>query len=147
MSETIEIPSGIESSENSPTYIKLKSKGNEFFEIKNNSEKLNKKISKTDVFIKLKIEDHNYFKRQGKDDIKTDNFVSVSTYVLGGEIEIGTIHGRKKIIITPYANEVRIKNMGVNKKGDHIASINIRLPSKMNKEQERIFEQIKNYGL
>lgn len=134
MVENISIPQGLPQAQ---TVLKVKEKGNEFIKKSLSQEKF-----LTDLYIKLKVSDHDYFKREG-DNIITTNFITVSQYLLGGSIKISTLHGIKEIKVSPYSDKVEIKNYGVMMKGNHIVNLQIRLPTKLNDEQFKIFEEIK----
>jgi molecular chaperone DnaJ len=130
----------------------LKNKGNEYFQKKL---KFNKKLKKyeetkklatSDLFIKVSINEHDYFKRNGNN-IITENYISISQYMLGGRLTVGTIHGEKEINISPYEDQVTIKNYGVTGNGDHIVKLNIKLPKEINKEQFKIYSELKKYHI
>lgn len=149
--EHIQIPSGFEFKGDYFVY-KLKNKGNEFFYKKF---KFNRKLKKyeeikilenSDLIIKVKVNDHDYFKREGNN-IFTENYISISQYILGGKLSIGTIHGEKEINILAYEDQVIIKNYGVNSNGDHIVKLNIKLPKECNKEQLKIYSEMQKYDI
>ena len=101
-------------------------------------------ICNTDIYIRVKISEHEYFTREG-DNIITTNYVTVSQYILGGIVKILSIHGIKEINITPYTDKIEINNCGVKKRGKHIVNVQIRLPIRINNEQRRIFNDLKKY--
>lgn len=53
-----------------------------------------------DLMIKVKVKDHPYFKRD-KFDIHTDQFITVSEAILGGETVAKTLGGDIKLTINP----------------------------------------------
>jgi DnaJ-class molecular chaperone len=53
-----------------------------------------------DLMIKVKVKDHPYFKRD-KFDIHTDQFITVSEAILGGEAVAKTLGGEIKLTINP----------------------------------------------
>ncbi len=117
--------------------LKLTKKGNDF--------KSKKGIDCSDLYVKIKVSDHDYFKKKGNN-ILTENYISISQYLLGGKVTIATVKGNKEIEVIPYRDKVTIKNYGVNEKGDHIAKLNIRLPKSLNKEQIKIYNDLKKIG-
>ncbi len=127
MSEVVDIPTISET-----TVIKLKGKGNEF------------KSSFSDLYVRVKINDDDYFK-VSEGNVITENFVSPSQFVLGGEVVIRTLYGNYTFILEPYKKEKIIEHYGVNKQGNHVVKIKIRLPASLNEEQRRIYEEIKKF--
>ena len=47
-----------------------------------------------DLLIKVKVRDHPYFERKGKD-IYTDKYITMTQTILGGKVNIDTIAGRQ----------------------------------------------------
>lgn len=116
--------------------LKLPNKGNVF--IFND----NKRFS--DLYVKIRVDDHDYFKRDG-DNILTNYYITISQAVLGTELNIRTLHGIKHVKLRRYKDKVVLMNEGINKKGKHIVKINVKFPSVMNEEQEKIFRRISEY--
>jgi DnaJ-class molecular chaperone len=149
--EQIQIPAGYEFKGDYFVY-KLKNKGNEFFykklkynkKLKIYEEIINQKTSH--LFIKVKINDHDYFKRD-ENNIITENYISITQYILGGKLNVSTIYGQKEINIIAYEDHVIIKKYGVNQNGDHIVKLNIKLPKEINKEQFKIYSELKKYDI
>jgi DnaJ-class molecular chaperone len=131
--------------------FKIKAAGNDYYQnkikFKFPDQYISDKIAKTsDLYVKIRVSDHEYFKREGMN-IVTENYISVSNYILGGRVKIGTIFGEKEIEISPYKDKVLIKNFGVAKKGDHIAKLNIKLPKRLSDEQFKIYSELRKYDI
>jgi len=102
-----------------------------------------------DLYIKIKVAAHNNFVRQG-DDVMSVIDIPVSTAVLGGSIQIPTIHGSENLKIQPgtqYGTVIKLPGIGSprfrgNGNGDHIIKIQIEIPKKLSKEQKKIWEDL-----
>ena len=137
-SEKVNIPCIIgvnnsNTSESNNVYIKIPNKGNEY--------KHNNQVKYSGLYVRIKVDDHEYFKREG-DNIITNHYITVSQAVLGAELNIRTLHGIKHVKLRRYKDKIVLMNEGINKKGKHIVKIIIKLPSVLNEEQERILKQI-----
>lgn len=140
--ETVRIPHGIQTNQ----ILTLENKGNVYF--------TSKKEHKTNLHVLVKVGGHDYFTRV-QDDVMTNNFITLSQAVLGGEIEILTLSGVKKIKINPgtqHGEKLKIKNLGfpntrTGKIGNHIIKLNIHLPTKLNSSQRKIFEKLQQYKI
>lgn len=134
--ESIKVPSGIDGGKN----LRLSGKGN----------KGEHGGASGDVIIKISVKADPFFKRQGFD-IITEIPITISQAVLGDEIEVKTIHGKKKVKIsagTSHGNRLKIPNegvkkLGVNAKGDHYCVFNLSVPKTLNGEQRAVFEQLR----
>ena len=135
--ENIKVPSGIDTGKN----LRLAGKGN----------KGENGGSSGDVIIKISVKADNYFKRQGYD-IITEIPISISQAVLGDDIEVKTIHGKKKVRVvsgTSHGSKIKIpgegvKKLGMNNKGDHYCVFSVTIPKTINSEQRAVFEQLRN---
>lgn len=135
--ENIKVPSGIDTGKN----LRLAGKGN----------KGENGGSSGDVIIKINVKADTYFKRQGYD-IITEIPITISQAVLGDDIEVKTIHGKKKLRVvsgTSHGSKVKIpgegvKKLGMNNKGDHFCVFSVIIPKTINSEQKAVFEQLKS---
>ena len=100
----------------------------------------------TDVYVKFTLLEDTYFKKKGID-VYTDNYVTLSQFLLGGKIKILTLEGIKEIDVLPYQEKIILEKYGINKKGDHHININVTLPKNLNKEQEKIFDVFKELDI
>ena len=107
-----------------------------------------------DLYIKLHVNDDNYFRRNGCD-IYTDNYIDISTAVLGGTIKVRTVYGEVDVNIkagTCDGEYIDIGNYGVEKrkvfaygKGKHYVRIKIRIPDikTMPVRVRKLYEEIR----
>ena len=104
------------------------------------------------LFIQINIEPHPYFKRDW-DDIYMDQEVSIYDLVLGGEYEINHPTWKIKFKIpkwTQLTENIKInwKWFGsgwiLSKKWDLYIVPKLRIPKKLSKEQEKLWNQLKN---
>ena len=116
--------------------IRLDNKGNFY--------KINDRLCTSHLFVRVKVDDHEYFKREG-DNILTNHYITISQAVLGAELHIRTLHGIKQVKLRRFKDKIVLMNEGVDKRGKHIAKIIVKFPSMLNEEQERIFRQIGEY--
>ena len=129
--EKINIPN---SSKSGNSFVmQLDNKGN-FYQINN-------RVFTSHLFVRVNVDDHEYFKREG-DNILTNHYISVSQAVLGAELFIRTLHGIKQVKLRRYKDKIVLMNEGLDRRGKHIAKIIVKFPSILNEEQERIFKQI-----
>lgn len=134
--ETIIVPKGI----NDEQKLKINKKGN-----------YSQGGLHGDLFVKVKIKPHKYFKRE-QYDIYTTNYISISQAVLGGNVKIRTLNGETSINIEPGTKDgdtVKIANQGITKlppvnhqKGHHFVKFKVNIPNKLNEVQKGIFEQL-----
>ncbi len=97
-----------------------------------------------EVHIVFKVKDHPFFKREGHD-IHTTKSVRLSEAILGANVEVSTLYGKKKISIPPgiqSGDTIKLPGLGVPRlypnersKGDHLIHILIRIPTKLNSAQ------------
>ena len=109
-----------------------------------------------DLYIKLNVSEDNYFRRNGYD-IYTDNYIDISTAVLGGSIQVRTIYGDVNVNIkagTCDGEYIDIGNYGVEKrkmftygKGKHYVRVKIRIPdiNTMPLHVRKLYEEIKQF--
>ena len=101
-----------------------------------------------DLFLILHVQKDKNFIREGKNILVTIP-INYTQAVLGDKINIPTIHGEVKMKIpkgTQPNTKLRIKGKGVNPKsgsdGDQIVTIKIVIPTKLNKEEEKIIDKL-----
>ncbi len=88
-----------------------------------------------DLFVRVKVRPHPFFEREG-DDIRTTVPVTFPEAYLGGEIEVGTVHGpvRAKVPAgTSSGRTFRLRGKGVRNTrtrayGDHLYTVEIVVP-------------------
>lgn len=106
-----------------------------------------------DLFVQVRVKPHKKFKRDG-DDILTEENISISQAVLGDDIIVETVHGAVRMKIpsgTPSGKIFRLAAKGAPRlqgsgRGDHLATINIIIPSRLSREEKELFEKLKHLG-
>jgi DnaJ-class molecular chaperone len=112
------------------------------------------RINFDDFTLSVNIKPDKLFERQD-DDIYVTVVIPFSLSVLGGEIEVPTIDGNIKLRVRPGTQGgtmMRLRERGVphlhgRGKGDEYVRINVLIPEKLNREQKRIVEEMKEEGL
>ena len=102
-----------------------------------------------DLFIQIRVASHPIFKRQGDDVISTVN-IPVPLAVLGGSLNVQTIHGEHVLKIpagTTHGTVMKISSVGSpkfrgNGNGDHIINIMLKVPNKISKEEKKLWEEL-----
>jgi len=112
------------------------------------------RINFDDFTLSVNIKPDKLFERQD-DDIYVTVVIPFSLSVLVGEIEVPTIDGNIKLRVRPGTQGgtmMRLRERGVphlhgRGKGDEYVRINVLIPEKLNREQKRIVEEMKEEGL
>ncbi len=107
-----------------------------------------------DLYLKIKIEDHPLFKREGKDVI-IDWTIPYTQAVFGTTIEVPTLYGKKvKVRVPPGTKsgaKLRLKGLGLpgrmSEKGDQFVRLQIDVPKKLTKKQKELLEELAKTGL
>ncbi len=120
-------------------FFKVKNAGNQY-------ETEDEQIKFSDLYLKIRILEDEYFRKEGNN-IYTENFVSLSQFILGGSMQIFTLEGVKEIRLNPGQESYVLENHGINSKGHHYIKINIRLPKELNSQQSNILEELKKLKL
>ncbi|OYD14185.1 molecular chaperone DnaJ [candidate division WOR-3 bacterium JGI_Cruoil_03_51_56] len=102
-----------------------------------------------DVHIEIEEKGHPLFVRRG-DDIIVEMPVSISRAVLGGEIEVPTLNGRKRIDLPAgiaSGTVLRLRGVGIKHlndrgRGDELVRIVIHVPKKLSGEEKRLWERL-----
>jgi DnaJ-class molecular chaperone len=96
-----------------------------------------------DALIEVKVRPHPLFRREGRD-IHVELAVSLGEAVLGGKVEVPTVHGPVTLTIPKGANSgarLRLKGKGVpaskrEPEGDQYVTLKVVLPKKIDPELE-----------
>lgn len=131
----LEVPAGVEANQ----YIVMENQGNAGRRGGPNG----------DLIVIFEEKPHPFFKKV-ENDIVYDLKIPFTVAALGGEVEIPTIEGSKKIKIEPgtQPNEkIIIENEGIpflnkKKKGNLIAVVNISVPKKLNSKEKDLLKQL-----
>lgn len=107
-----------------------------------------------DIYIEFKVKDHEIFERDGRD-IYVSIPLTITEAVLGCKKEVPTIHGT---IITEIpagcqnGDKFKFKGKGVDDektghKGDAYGIIKVIIPTKLDKEQKKLFKELEDTTL
>ena len=102
-----------------------------------------------DLYIVLRVRPHKFFEREGND-LRCLIPISFPQAALGAEITLTTLDGEVKLKIsegTQSGQEFRVKGKGVPHlneygRGDLVAQIIVRTPTKLNKAQKELLKQL-----
>jgi molecular chaperone DnaJ len=104
-----------------------------------------------DLLLVIKLAPHPMFKLEGED-LLVDVPVSLTTAVLGGEVQVPTLKGSKLALKIPPETQngkiFRLNKQGMPKlndtaRGDMLARIAVTLPINLNEKERSLFEQLK----
>jgi len=103
-----------------------------------------------DMIVEFAEKPHNLFRRIG-DDVMIEVPISFSFAALGGQIEVPTLNGNKKIKIqsgTQSGAIYRIRKQGIEHlnggKGDELVRIIVHTPKRVSAEQRKLLEALKD---
>lgn len=105
-----------------------------------------------DLYLVIKIAPHPMFKREGED-LLVDVPVSLTTAVLGGEVQVPTLKGSKLALKIPPETQngkiFRLNKQGMPRlndpvRGDMLARVSVTLPINLNEKERNLFEQLRN---
>jgi len=104
-----------------------------------------------DLYLKVKVTSDPRFERKG-DNLYTTVPVDLYTAVLGGEVRVPTLSGEVKLK-TPAGSQngqsFRLRGKGMPKlhqsseHGDLYAQLEVKLPTKLNNDQRKLFEELR----
>jgi molecular chaperone DnaJ len=102
-----------------------------------------------DMYLEISVKPHDYFERIDENNILTNLEVTFVKASLGGEIEVETMDGKKKLEIPKGAQTGKVLKLGGlgfqslrgNGKGDHLFQIFVKTPTNLNKRQKEILEE------
>jgi len=110
-----------------------------------------------DLYVKVEILPHPYFKRQGND-LYTEIEVNVFKIMLGGKAKVHTLSG-KEVVLTipqgiPYGHTLRLKGLGMpvyeqeGYYGDLYVKVKYKIPAELTTKEKELLEQVwKSYQL
>jgi len=98
-----------------------------------------------DLFLRIRINAHQNFRREG-DDIHTQAEINIVQATLGDTIDVDTVHGNFKLKIpegTQGQTIFRLKGKGVTRlhgrgQGDHFVRVKVLIPKNLNKKQKEL---------
>ncbi|MHA1396917.1 MAG: molecular chaperone DnaJ [Candidatus Heimdallarchaeaceae archaeon] len=107
---------------------------------------------KGDLYIRLIVEPHPFYKRQG-DNILVEVSIPYPLAILGGTFTIPTPYGPEKVKIPKNTKEgsiLRLQRKGIQRKtsygvnyGDFLIVIHYALPDKLNEKEKELLEELK----
>lgn len=104
-----------------------------------------------DLYLIIKVASHPMFKRDG-DNLMVDVPISLTTAVLGGEVQVPTLKGIKLALRIPPETQngkvFKLVRQGMPKlndtnRGDMLATVSVVLPVKLSEKERSLFEQFK----
>jgi molecular chaperone DnaJ len=103
-----------------------------------------------DLYVFISVKEHPVFDRQ-EYDLHCTVPVNVAQAALGTEVDILTFDGLETVKIpegSQHGSKVRVKGFGVphlnsNGRGDLYVHVEVRVPSKLSREQRKLFEQLR----
>jgi molecular chaperone DnaJ len=136
----INVPAGV----NTGTQLRISGKGSRGYNGGPNG----------DIYLEFKVKDHPLFVRKDND-IYLDLPITFTDAVLGTKKEIPTLYGNVVIAIdsgTQSGTELRIKGKGVEnpntgRKGDMYVVIKVMTPTKLDRNQKNLFNDLKDTDL
>jgi len=104
-----------------------------------------------DLYVVVKVKDHPIFERQG-DELHCTIPINIAQAALGTEVDLLTFDGLQNVKVpegTQSGSRIRLRNLGVprlqaSSRGDLFVHIDVRVPSKLTREQRRMFEQLRD---
>lgn len=106
--------------------------------------------SSGDLIVKVKVLPHHLFTRK-KNDVHSIVILPLKTAILGGDIEVETIDGTKKISVNPGTQSMDTKiisGCGIYKRhgilpsrGDHVVTFAVNIPKDLTDEQKKLVEE------
>jgi molecular chaperone DnaJ len=103
-----------------------------------------------DLYVLLKVKEHPIFDRVD-DDLHCTVPVNVAQAALGTELDILTFDGLESVKIpegTQKGSKIKLKGLGVPNlqgrgRGDLYVNIDVKIPTKLSREQRKLFEQLR----
>jgi len=101
------------------------------------------------LYVVIQVQEHEFFRRDGMN-LFCEVPVNFTTVVLGGEIEVPTLDGVETVKVpasTQTGTTLRLRGKGMpdvngRGRGDLFATVQVRTPQKLNKEQRQAIEQL-----
>lgn len=102
-----------------------------------------------DLYVEIRVRSHKKFQRQ-EDDLYSDLEVSYIQALLGADVEVDTLKGRKRITVPPGSasnQTLRMRSLGLpnirtGAEGDLCLKLKVAIPKKLKKEEERLLREI-----
>jgi molecular chaperone DnaJ len=107
-----------------------------------------------DLYVVLNVEPHPVFEREGTT-IVLRHTINFAIAALGGEIIVPTIDGEHKLKVpagTQSGTTMSLHNCGVphlghpHRRGDQVVLLIVKTPTRLNAEEKKLFEKLKELG-
>ena len=104
-----------------------------------------------DLYVVTKVRPHSRFERKG-DDLVEDVPVPIEDAVLGGEVEVPTIAGKRVAMkvpaMTQNGRQIKLKGLGMpslngKDKGDLVARVRLVIPEDLSDDERALFEELR----
>ena len=107
-----------------------------------------------DLYVKVYVQPHQDFKRQGNDLITNLN-IKLTDALMGADYTIKSLDGHDLKIKVPsgvvFGEVLRLRGKGIDipgsRKGDMLINIQIKLPLKLSRKSKKLVEELKKEGL
>lgn len=104
-----------------------------------------------DLIVGFDVQPHSEFTREG-DNLIHELFVNIADAALGAKLEVPTLEGRVRFSLPPGSQSgkiIRIKEKGLprlqsNHRGDLLIHLNVWTPKKLNEEERRLLEKLRD---
>jgi DnaJ-class molecular chaperone len=97
-----------------------------------------------DLRVKLRVQPHPYFRREGKNDVALDVPVSLPEAVLGGKVEVPTPDGSRLVVKVPPGTSsgarIRLRGKGI-AGGDQFLVIKVMVPAPADDRSRELIEE------
>jgi molecular chaperone DnaJ len=105
-----------------------------------------------DLYVAIQVEEHPFFRRQDED-IYCEIPITFPQAALGDEIEVPTIDGPENLTIpegTQTGTIFKLRGKGIprvrgNGRGDQLVAVTLVTPKRLNKEQRKVFEKLREF--
>ncbi len=103
-----------------------------------------------DLYIFISVRKHHFFERK-ENDVYSEVSINISQAVLGTEIEVPTIEGKKAKIKIPSGTQssrvFRLKSLGFKDihgygKGDQLVRVEVEIPKKISSQEKRLYMEL-----
>jgi len=102
-----------------------------------------------DLYLRIKLIPHKKFIRDGYD-VRTEEIINIKQAILGGKIEVSTVHGSLQLKIpegTQSGTVFKLKEKGIPRlhnrgTGDHFVKVIVKIPMGLNKKQKQVLEEL-----
>lgn len=101
-----------------------------------------------DLYVHIRVAPHDEFERDG-DDVRSVITIPVLTAILGGSIDVVTLHGTSTVQIhegTQPETVMRLKGKGLpqlgsSRHGDHYVTVRVEIPKKVSRAERKLLEE------